>query len=120
MIYSGISNKKEILKSIKNGEHRIVVCVNMLGERFDLPQLKIAAVHDERQSLPITLQFIGRFTRTSNIKLGEASFDTNIAYSPIENELVALYQQDAAWNILLQKISDGKNRGRSASKGIHE
>ncbi|SUB93759.1 Uncharacterised protein [Porphyromonas macacae] len=54
----------------------------MLGEGFDLPNLKIAAIHDERQSLPITLQFIGRFTRTSYSELGNASFITNIAYLP--------------------------------------
>lgn len=35
----------------------------MLGEGFDLPELKIAAFHDVRKSLPITLQLIGRFTR---------------------------------------------------------
>lgn len=30
--------------------------MNMLGEGFDLPQLKIAVFHDIRKSLPITLQ----------------------------------------------------------------
>ncbi len=76
---------------INNREHKIVVCVNMLGEGYDLPQLKIAAVHDERQSLPITLQFIGRFTRTAS-NLGAASFVTNIAYAPISQELNQLYR----------------------------
>ena len=61
---------------------------------------KIAAIHDERQSLPITLQFIGRFTRTAS-NLGDASFVTNIAYAPISQELNQLYQQDADWNFLL-------------------
>lgn len=109
LIHSQSTGKKEILSAIKDFKHRIIICVNMLGEGYDLPELKIAAVHDERQSLPITLQFIGRFTRTSK-NLGNASFVTNIAYSPIKDELVQLYQQDADWNILLPRISDGRTK----------
>lgn len=107
LIHSKIPNHKEIIGSIKNLKHRIVVCVNMLGEGYDLPNLKIAAIHDERQSLPITLQFIGRFTRTAK-NLGQASFVTNMAYAPIRDELTQLYQQDADWNKLLPRISDDK------------
>lgn len=107
LIHSKSPNRKEKLKAINDCKHRIIVCVNMLGEGYDLPQLKIAAVHDERQSLPTTLQFIGRFTRTSKY-LGQASFVTNTAYHPIHEELVQLYQQDADWNVLLPRISDGK------------
>ena len=109
LIHSQSAGKKDILSAIKDFKHRIIICVNMLGEGYDLPELKIAAVHDERQSLPITLQFIGRFTRTSK-NLGNASFVTNIAYSPIKDELVQLYQQDADWNILLPRISDGRTK----------
>lgn len=106
IVYSSIKNKKHIIEEIKAGKHKIIVCVNMLGEGFDLPELKIAAIHDERQSLPITLQFIGRFTRVSNEKIGKASFITNVANPHIAQELNDLYKQDADWNILLPKISD--------------
>jgi superfamily II DNA or RNA helicase len=45
----------------------------MLGEGYDLPNLKIAALHDQHKSLAITLQFIGRFTRSSsNTPIGDA------------------------------------------------
>ena len=87
IVYSGMPNAIGTLKAIKEKKHRIIVCVNMLGEGYDLPQLKIAAIHDERQSLAVTLQFIGRFTRTNDIKLGKASFITNIAYPPIKEEV---------------------------------
>lgn len=107
LIHSGTPKKNEIMARINSREHKIVVCVNMLGEGYDLPQLKIAAIHDERQSLPIALQFIGRFTRTAS-NLGDASFVTNIAYAPISQELNQLYQQDADWNFLLPRISDGR------------
>lgn len=40
VIYSGISGQRVLLEEIKQKEHKIIVCVNMLGEGFDLPQLK--------------------------------------------------------------------------------
>lgn len=106
VIYSGIKGKAQILDEIKRGVHKIIVCVNMLGEGFDLPQLKIAAVHDERQSLPITLQFIGRFTRTSGASIGEASFVTNMAYPPLANDIRDLYLKDADWNFIIPGLND--------------
>jgi hypothetical protein len=36
-----------------------VVCVDMLGEGFDLPELKIAAFHDIRKSLAVTCNLKG-------------------------------------------------------------
>ncbi|MBW4764738.1 DEAD/DEAH box helicase family protein [Prevotella salivae] len=106
IVYSGMRNGLAVLKAIKEKKHRIIVCVNMLGEGYDLPQLKIAAIHDERQSLAITLQFIGRFTRTNDVKLGPASFITNIAYPPIQEEINTLYQTDADWNCILPRINE--------------
>ena len=105
LIYTGVAGIKEKFEAIKRGEHSIIVCVNMLGEGFDLPSLKIAAIHDERQSLPVTLQFIGRFTRTSYEELGNASFITNTAYPPIHAELDQLYARNADWNLLLPRLS---------------
>ena len=106
IVYSGMRNGLAVLKAIKEKKHRIIVCVNMLGEGYDLPQLKIAAIHDERQSLAITLQFIGRFTRTNDVKLGPASFIINIAYPPIQEEINTLYQTDADWNCILPRINE--------------
>lgn len=106
VVYSGMRNGFSVLRAIKEKKHRIIVCVNMLGEGYDLPQLKIAAIHDEKQSLAVTLQFIGRFTRTNDNNLGPASFITNMAYPPIQEEINALYQMDADWNCILPRISD--------------
>src|SRR6185436_15482308 len=36
LIYTGITGKKDLLKRIVAGQHRIVVCVDMFGEGFDL------------------------------------------------------------------------------------
>lgn len=106
MVYTNIKGLKDKIEAIKRGEHSIIVCVNMLGEGFDLPNLKIAAIHDDKQSLPITLQFIGRFTRTSYNELGNASFVTNIAYPPIHEELDQLYAKNADWNLILPRLNE--------------
>jgi hypothetical protein len=78
----------------------------MLGEGFDLPELKIAAFHDIRKSLPITLQLAGRFTRTKyDEELGDASFIANIADLDVRDELADLYAADADWNEILSDTS---------------
>lgn len=106
LIHSTTPGKARILEEIKNKEHQIIVCVNMLGEGFDLPQLKVAAIHDEKQSLPITLQFIGRFTRTADNSIGEASFVTNMAYPPMADDIRDLYLKDADWNVIIPGLND--------------
>jgi superfamily II DNA or RNA helicase len=74
LVYSGPGRKTSNAKSMAQlydrgtGGSRIVVCVDMLGEGVDLPNLKIAALHDTHKSLAVTLQFIGRITRKGNDK----------------------------------------------------
>ncbi len=106
VVYTGVSGLSQKIKDIKEKKHNIIVCVDMLGEGFDLPELKIAAIHDERQSIPITLQFVGRFTRASYNQLGDASFIANLAYPPIQNELEKLYAKDSDWNLLLPTMNE--------------
>ncbi|WP_455286487.1 DEAD/DEAH box helicase [Cupriavidus necator] len=88
------------------GQARIVVCVDMLGEGFDMPELKIAAFHDLRKSLAITLQLAGRFTR-ARTDLGDPVFIANTADVNLREELRALYAQDPDWNLLLPNLSEG-------------
>lgn len=109
VIYSGAPNFKETYDKILQKKTRIIVCVDMLGEGFDLPELKIAAFHDIRKSLPITLQLAGRFTRTKyDEKLGDASFVANIADLDVRAELADLYATDADWNEILSDASSGQ------------
>ena len=94
------------LRQIYNRQSRIIICVDMFGEGFDLPNLKIAAVHDYHKSLAVTLQFIGRFTRNSHSQqLGKASVVLNIADVSVQKKLQQLYAQDANWDNLLQRLS---------------
>jgi len=109
IIYSNCPDYKETYRKITQKEAKIIVCVDMLGEGFDLPELKIAAFHDIRKSLPITLQFAGRFTRTKyDEKLGHASFVANIADLDVRTELEELYADGANWNQILSDTSFGR------------
>lgn len=106
VIHSGVRGKNEIKQRIINKEHKIIVCVDMLGEGFDLPELKVAAFHDVRKSLPITLQFAGRFTRTSrDANLGNASFVANLYQPNLNDELALLYVRESNWNSILPELS---------------
>lgn len=92
--------------AIVDRKSRIAVCVNMLGEGFDLPQLKIAAIHDAHRSLSVTLQLIGRFTRTSGNDLGNASVFVQRPRALIDPNLRALYAENADWNNAIRDISE--------------
>ena len=109
IIYSQCPDEKDTYNKIVNKKTRVIVCVDMLGEGFDLPELKIAAFHDIRKSLPITLQFAGRFTRTKyDEQLGNASFVANIADLNVKAELEELYSDGANWNQILSDVSFGR------------
>lgn len=97
--------RKKLMENIKSCKSRIVVCVDMFGEGIDIPNLKIAALHDKYKSLPITLQFIGRFARSKN-ELGSAKIVANIADVPMMSYLSKLYEDDADWNKLLPIFSE--------------
>jgi superfamily II DNA or RNA helicase len=97
--------RERVRQKILEREARVVVCVDMLGEGFDLPELKIAAFHDVKKSLPVTLQLAGRFTRLES-DLGEPTFVANIADVDVRDELSKLYSQDADWNMLLRQSSE--------------
>ena len=107
-LHTGIKSprlRNTIRHQIITGESRIVVCVDMLGEGFDLPELKIAAFHDIRKTLPVTLQLAGRFTRARS-DLGNATFIANIASLNVQEELRKLYTRDPDWNALIPELSD--------------
>ncbi len=107
LIHSDVSitERASAMKAINSGNSRIVVCVDMFGEGIDVPSLKIAAVHDKYKSLPITLQFIGRFARSSE-GLGTATVITNIANDELNESLRELYTQDSDWNVILHIMAN--------------
>jgi superfamily II DNA or RNA helicase len=74
-IDSGISKKRQdqVEEGLLGGHLDGVVCVDMFGEGYDFPKLKIAALHAPHRSLVPTLQFIGRFARTNGENTGDAT-----------------------------------------------
>lgn len=96
------SNNIDKLKSFNS---KIVVCVDMFGEGIDIPYLKIAAIHDKYKSLPITLQFVGRFARVNDEKIGEASLIANIMKDEVNEEIKTLYSQDSNWDYIISDLS---------------
>lgn len=109
LIISGnsASENKAALQKVNDGVAKIIICVDMFSEGIDIPQLKICAIHDKYKSLPITMQFIGRFARTQT-NLGEASVVANIVDDDIKDSLEELYSQDADWNKILKDASEEK------------
>ncbi len=105
LVHSKQTDANERIADLLEGRSRIVVCVNMLGEGFDLPELKVAAVHDLHKSLTILLQFTGRFTRSAAANIGNATVIANIAEPNVSAALERLYSEDADWNELLSEMS---------------
>lgn len=100
---------KGAIKELCSGNLDGIICVDMLGEGFDFPNLKIAAVHVPHKSLASTLQFIGRFARTNAASIGTAKFiAANDEELKIEN--TRLYASDAVWQDIIINMSEGKNQ----------
>lgn len=94
------------LDRIRARESRIIVCVNMLGEGFDLPSLKVAAIHDLHKSLGVTLQFVGRFARVAGAEIGEASVVTGRPEGRYDENLHKLYAEEPDWNLIIRNLSE--------------
>jgi len=110
LVHSESDDVAEPVRKLRSGECAIVVCVNMLGEGFDLPELKIAAIHDVHKSLAVLLQFVGRFTRSAVAHIGDATVVANIADPDVIVALERLYSEDADWNLLLSELSSAAAR----------
>jgi superfamily II DNA or RNA helicase len=105
VIHSGhaLRTIRATLARLKSGEIDGIICVAMMGEGFDFPELKIAAIHSPHKSLAVTLQFIGRFARTTGEKLGEAKFLA--VPQDIRAEIHELYRESAAWQEIVADLS---------------
>ncbi|MER9191227.1 DEAD/DEAH box helicase [Mesorhizobium australicum] len=98
------AERRTNLSKLRRFESRIIVCVDMLGEGFDLPELKIAGVHDVFASVAVTLQFVGRFSR-ARADLGMATVIANTDQDRVDRALAKLYAEEADWNFLVSTIN---------------
>lgn len=102
-----IRDRRANLDALRRFDSRVIVCVDMLGEGFDLPELKIAGLHDPHKSIAVTIQFVGRFTR-QDPRLGDATVIANTGLDDIDRSLAKLYAEDADWNALVEALSTAK------------
>jgi superfamily II DNA or RNA helicase len=100
-----ISRQRKAKARLDDRSSRIVVCVDMLGEGFDLPSLKVAAVHDPHKSLAVTLQFVGRFTRVGGEELSDASVFVPRMSGAMDERLRRLYGEDSDWNTVIRDLT---------------
>jgi superfamily II DNA or RNA helicase len=107
-IHSGHSLRhiERAIRQLEQGELDGILCVDMLGEGFDFPRLKIAAIHAPHKSLAVTLQFIGRFARTGDETIGTAKFLEIPA--EIEFEAQRLYEGGAVWQNIVANLSHSR------------
>jgi superfamily II DNA or RNA helicase len=107
-IHSG-HTARHVERTIKRLRERAldgVICVNMMGEGFDFPNLKIAGLHSPHKSLGVTLQFIGRFARVGDHTIGAARFFAVPA--EIEGETAELFKEDAVWQDLVINLAQAR------------
>ncbi|MBC53312.1 MAG: helicase [Gammaproteobacteria bacterium] len=109
IVHSQQSTRERIanLMALRRFDSRIIVCVDMLGEGFDLPELKIAGLHNPHKSIAVTIQFVGRFTR-QDPTLGDATVIANTGIDDIDRSLSKLYAEDADWNTLVGALSTAR------------
>ncbi len=100
------SRIKSVIADLRRGVLDGIICVDMFGEGFDFPNLKIAAIHAPHRSLAVTLQFIGRFARVAGQNLGTATFVA--VPMDIEVERQRLYNDPAGWQELVLNLGAGR------------
>ncbi|XRQ09241.1 DEAD/DEAH box helicase [Actinomadura welshii] len=101
----GVTRRRAAVTALRERRCRVIICVDMLGEGFDEPALKIAAMHAARKSLSPMIQFIGRFTRAAS-GLGEATVFVAQEPHTDASPLRRLLREDADWNLLLRDLTD--------------
>jgi superfamily II DNA or RNA helicase len=112
----GLKHIRQTIQRLVAGELDGVVCVDMMGEGFDFPSLKIAAIHSPHRSLAVTLQFIGRFARTNAPDVGEATFIS--VPQDIEGEMGRLYRAGAVWQEIITDLHGAKITAEQENREI--
>lgn len=101
------------LEKIKNLKLDGVVAVGMLGEGLDVPLMKLAVFHRNPQSLPHTIQVIGRLSRSgTDIKEGVV-----VGYpDDFSRETFNLYDASPDWLRLIPELERKLIAGRVGTR----
>ena len=97
-------HNEAVVKALRNGDLDAIVCVGMLSEGLDIPSIKIAVLHAPPQSLPQTLQLIGRVSRRPTDQSGPA----HLLAIPdrVRGEARRLYREERDWRRFVPKLVD--------------
>lgn len=112
-LHSGLGTRarESLVERIRSGECRAVAVVNMLGEGFDLPSLRIVAYHDKHKSLPATVQLIGRLVRVDRRypqpSVVVAARDIDV-HPQLQGAARELYAEDTDWAEALPGLIDNE------------
>lgn len=93
-----------VLNQLHAGDLQGIISVGVLGEGFNLPQLKIAVYHAQHKSLAATLQFVGRLARRTPGATVPA--ELLAVRERIDGETSSLYADDADWGTLIPELAD--------------
>lgn len=123
VLTSRLSNAKQlrIIRRLINGDLRAVAVVDMLGEGFDLPRLRVAAYHDKHKSMPVTVQLIGRLARVSEEFPQESvlvTVDDSDVYPELQGVVRQLYAEDADWATILPGLVDAEVAAEAANRAF--
>lgn len=113
------TERNSVIEALRSGACQIIVCVDMLGEGFDFPELKVAGLHDKHKSEAVTLQFVGRFTR-SRTDLGDPTVIANVAQGDVPDTLRKLYAEDADWDEVLNVVGTRRTLWEERRASIFE
>lgn len=103
------TSRSKIVERLRLGKLRAVAVVDMLGEGFDLPSLRIAAYHDKHKSLNATIQLIGRLVRSDERYPQESVLVTARdidVYPQLQGVVRSLWEEDSEWAAVLPGIID--------------
>jgi hypothetical protein len=103
------AERTEVVRRLKASELRAVAVVDMLGEGFDLPRLRIAAYHDKHKSSNSTIQLLGRLVRADESYPQESVLVTardQDVYPELRGAVRALWDEDADWSVAVPGLID--------------
>jgi superfamily II DNA or RNA helicase len=100
-----------------SGELDGIVCVDMFGEGYDFPKLKIAALHAPHRSLVPIIQFIGRFARIDTTT-GQATLIAPL--SRVRDATSALLREGVDLAQVIDQVAHDELEGDAAERAILE
>lgn len=104
-------------KRLVSGELQGIVCVDMFGEGYDFPKLKVAALHAPHRSLVPTIQFIGRFARSDDTT-GDATLIAPI--SRVVDAPNALLKEGVDLALMIDQAAQVELTGNAEQQAVFE